>query len=256
MTASEPFNFITTTKDSTPRKQYPDLIVTTVPAQNCNLTQFALAGNAIIELDIETEKIIRTRGFIPAIKRGQKGGLGEDLNFAKFRYNWNDEDFILYTLNSAVYGTQYILKEPRGNETTLSHSSVTDALLKAIGEWATSDQDVVYVFDGIWRKDKGLWREVQKARWDDVILDPDMKKELVEVANKFFDSEDIYKQFGVPWKVCSASPSFITQFPAFPHQNTSHSITLILYAALFPVLLHLAPYYLKWPTPLTPASVD
>lgn len=230
MTKSEPFNFITTTKDGIPqlfdeyhelssahyvsvdvqlvtelRKQHPDLIVTTVPASNCNLTQYALAGNAAIELDIETDNIIRYRGFIPSPKRGLEGSLGESVSFAKFRYSWNNINFILYTIGSAINGTQYILTEPRENETQLGTSAVTDALLKAIGEWLTSDQDVVYVFDGSWQKSKDLWNEVQKAKWEDVILDPNMKKELIEVANKFFDSEDIYKQFGVPWKVCSSS---------------------------------------------------
>lgn len=88
----------------------------------------------------------------------------------------------------------------------------------AMGAWLTEETfDYIYVYDGYWRRDNQLWNEVQKASWDNVILDPDMKKELTEVIDKFFDSKpargilnyqvltiagkDVYDEFGVPWKV-------------------------------------------------------
>lgn len=194
------------------RGQHPELIITTVPAYNCNLTQFALAGQASIELDIDTEKIVRYRGYVPATKRGNSGALGDAVSFAKFRYVWEGNAFILYTVGAGISGTQFILSEPRDDETPLGNSAVTDALLTAIGDAASSDKDVVYVYDGVWQKSRDLWKEVQKSSWDNVILDPNTKKELVEVANKFFDSEDVYKQFGVPWKV--VEPGILHQFKA------------------------------------------
>lgn len=45
-----------------------------------------------------------------------------------------------------------------------------------------------------------LWEQVQKASWDKVILDPEFKKSLTDVSEKFFDSRDVYEDFGVPWK--------------------------------------------------------
>ena len=129
--------------------------------------------------------------------------------FAKYHYKWGKEDFILYTVRSGVTTIQYVLKEPGEGETTLSHSKTTDALISAIGDWLTADQDVVYVFDSVWRADKQLWNEVQKASWDNVILDPAMKEELVHVSNKFFDSEEVYRQYGVPWKVRGARKDYI-----------------------------------------------
>ena len=41
---------------------------------------------------------------------------------------------------------------------------------------------------------------MQKANWNDVILDEDMKKALVDITKKFFDSKDVYDDLGVPWK--------------------------------------------------------
>jgi len=75
------------------------------------------------------------------------------------------------------------------------------------------------VYDLYWIADKRLWREVQKAKWEDVILDENMKKALRSLVGTFFDSmaplnhrceglmltnvkgEDVYRDLGVPWKV-------------------------------------------------------
>ena len=51
-----------------------------------------------------------------------------------------------------------------------------------------------------WMASKALWQEVAKAKWEDVILDKQMKKELQEIATRFFDSKEIYDGLGVPWK--------------------------------------------------------
>lgn len=71
----------------------------------------------------------------------------------------------------------------------------------ACGRWLYPvDNDFIYVYDGYWSASKALWQQVQKASWKDVILNEEMKKTLVDLMTKFFDSEDIYKSLGVPWK--------------------------------------------------------
>lgn len=182
------------------RAKHPELIVTTVPGSNCNLLQFAAAGYAQAQLDDESEPVLRWRGFIGPSHRGGSGYLADSIFFARWHYSWNSEDFILYTVVEGYGSVQYILKEPRGNETAFSHSSVVDSLLATIGAWLTKEEPAIYVFDGYWTRSTKLWQEVVKAKWDDVILDPKMKKALTEVASKFFDSKDIYDEYGVPWK--------------------------------------------------------
>ncbi|KAI0132989.1 P-loop containing nucleoside triphosphate hydrolase protein [Xylariales sp. AK1849] len=76
----------------------------------------------------------------------------------------------------------------------------SNELITAIGKWYTADEDVMYVYDGGWRASKALWEQVQKTSWDNVILDPKMKRELTEVSGKFFDNRDVYEDYGVPWK--------------------------------------------------------
>lgn len=122
------------------------------------------------------------------------------VHYAKYNYTWNNEHFILYTVILGLSTLQYILKEPHGDETTTSHSSVVDRLITTIGAWLIREEPAIYIFDGYWSRSTKLWDEVKKAKWEDVILDPKMKKALTQVANKFFDNEDIYREYGVPWK--------------------------------------------------------
>ena len=92
------------------------------------------------------------------------------------------------------------LKERQGDEQILGPSSSTDELIRTIGHWVSNLSNVVWVYDGYWRQSTSLWDEVQKASWDKVILDEDMKHDLTHVAHKFFDSKDVYEDLGVPWK--------------------------------------------------------
>lgn len=80
------------------RTEHPELIVTTVPTYNLDLLQFAAAGYAEAELDLKGESIMRLRGFIGPRHRGASGSLAEAISFAKYRYRWSNEDFIVYTV--------------------------------------------------------------------------------------------------------------------------------------------------------------
>ncbi|KAL8975141.1 MAG: hypothetical protein Q9197_000627 [Variospora fuerteventurae] len=186
------------------RRAYPELAVTCTSARNPALLDFAAAGHATFELDTNEESINRVRGYIPGNARyGRKEGLYEIRLFAKYNYRWGSEFFIVYVVNMGInYGAyNFILKEPGTNETTLSSTKVVEELIMTCGKWQYPvDNDFIYVYDGYWRASKPLWEQVQKAEWDDVILNEDMKKTLVDLMTKFFDSEDIYKDLGVPWK--------------------------------------------------------
>jgi len=49
-------------------------------------------------------------------------------------------------------------------------------------------------------KDADLWKEIQKARWEDVILEADFKKAIQKDVLGFFSSKDTYKSLSLPWK--------------------------------------------------------
>ena len=175
------------------RRQYPELNLTVVTARNVPLLQFAAMGNATSELDITTDSIERMRYFYNgSVRSGVPDQLAEARIFAKYRYRWASDDFILYTVDMGTYVGiyNYILKEPADGESTNSHCAVTDALIFAVGSaFAVHDENFIYVYDGYWAANRALWLEVQKARWKDVILNEEMKKTVTELMRKFFESK-------------------------------------------------------------------
>ena len=157
-----------------------------------DLLAFAFAGHATATLDIVEESVLRTRYCYGS-------SLSESRTFAKYLYKWGNEYFIVYIVNSM----QYIFKEPSEEETVMSRNGKTDELIKAIGIWQLPPppgDKWVYVYDRYWVRSKALYNQVKDASWDDVILNEGMKKQITQLMHKFFDSRDIYKNLGVPWK--------------------------------------------------------
>lgn len=75
-------------------------------------------------------------------------------------------------------------------------------LLLECGVWAESVHNEIWVFNqGFWQKDGGLWNSIQKASWNDVILKDKFKKDFQKDVYGFFESEELYKELGIPWKV-------------------------------------------------------
>ncbi|MCJ1377446.1 hypothetical protein MMC17_000541 [Xylographa soralifera] len=187
------------------RNCYPKHIITAVVARNCDLLAYAAEGYASAEIDTTTDTPVRWRGYIFPSRRGQSGHLGDAVRFAKYRYKWLSEEFILYKAVIRVDGSYpetiyYVLHEADEEETVTSRSKVTDALIKTVGDWIIADDRFVYVYDNYWSTSHALWEEVQKADWDDVILDQGMKKALQDLVGRFFDSKNVYEEAGVPWK--------------------------------------------------------
>lgn len=179
------------------REAYPYHIATAIPTSNCNLLAFAQAGHAVAKLDLESDSTASWRGWLPSLRAGQPGQLGESYFFAKYCYEWQSESFILYKIRAI----QYVLAARQANETFSNRSVLADALITAAGTWQSSDTEFVWVFDNnIWTRSKELFNQVKKAEWSNVILDESMKKTLTDISTKFFDSEDIYEDLGVPWK--------------------------------------------------------
>lgn len=86
----------------------------------------------------------------------------------------------------------------------MSMNGKTDELLRAIGKWQIPPppgDKWVYVYDnGYWFRARALYEQVKNASWNDVILNEGMKKQITSLMHKFFDSREIYKNLGVPWK--------------------------------------------------------
>ncbi|CZT01150.1 uncharacterized protein RCO7_02753 [Rhynchosporium graminicola] len=152
------------------RPKYPEHVVTYADPSSLNLLSFAYAGNATATLDLGTESGVsdEMRAWTQPPGREKRGCLAEARGFAKYKYRWGQEYFILYRVVVGYSNTQFVLKEAGPGVTRSSPSREADTLLAQVGHW--------------------------------VILDPGLKEELKSVSSRFFNSKDVYADLGVPWK--------------------------------------------------------
>lgn len=189
------------------RSQYKNLDLVIVPTRGTNLLAYASAGHAtVIPLEDAVKdpvygSAITWRQFVPPSRRldSSPGVFAEHVIFGKYLYTWKDQELIIYvasgrdgTMNYPDVNNQYIL-------TRDTHK--VDELIKEATLWGQELQNEVWVFDGgYWQKSRELWESVQKSRWEDVILEESMKKQIIGDVENFFDSQETYKNLKVPWK--------------------------------------------------------
>lgn len=183
------------------RKQYPSLHVTVVPSYQCNFLVYAATGHASatpIDAENASTENLKHRQYMAPAKRmdGGSGFLYDSVQFGKWMYKWESKEYILYY----IAGSDGPYNSPM-NYLLGSTPMVNDELMLAACRWQNSIRKSVLVFDGgYWQYSSELWQSIQKANWEDVILDAEMKKNIIGEVTKFFNSKDRYKKLRVPWK--------------------------------------------------------
>ncbi|CAA7260036.1 unnamed protein product [Cyclocybe aegerita] len=147
---------------------------------------------------LEKTPLITNLFFIPLSRSvGIPGILVDNVEFGAFKLVWQQYEYVVYTVQYpqgfGVYTQYFVLHE--------GPQEVSRLLLSASGAWSDELHDEIWIFNqGFWQKDHGLWLEVQKADWKDVILKDEFKKALQKDVYGFFASESIYKELAIPWK--------------------------------------------------------
>ncbi|PPR04060.1 hypothetical protein CVT24_010635 [Panaeolus cyanescens] len=178
------------------RRLYPNHSLVMTPGYGMNL--FGTPG--VTAQPIEKTPLITNLLFIPlARSSGIPGILVDQIQYGAFKVTWSSYEYIVYCVSyPAGFGNAYqyyILHEGECPE------DVSRLLLLTAGAYGDALHDEIWVYDqGWWQKSRGLWIEVQKASWDDVILKDEFKKALQKDVYGFFASEQIYKDLGIPWK--------------------------------------------------------
>ena len=186
------------------RGRYPEYTVK-VTSQETGILAFAQDGQASAKLDTESDACLAYRVHRTNSDRtaNEPGVTSDQVLFGKYDYQWNAHEFIVYQATwPDGYGSlqnHYVLH--KREHQSGNGPCITDELIAAATQWGVNIHDEVFVFDqGFWSKNKDLWQSVQKASWDDVILDKDLKDSLVNDVEGFFDCKEEYKEFEVPWK--------------------------------------------------------
>lgn len=148
----------------------------------------------------------------------------EDVRFAAYDYVYRGATFLLYVVYATegyqTFKAQFLLSPPASKKADAAADEEADALIAAATKWGQASHEEAWVYDrGFWMKDKDLYKSIQESSWDDVILDEEKKKAMIDDVEGFFSSEESYKEFSVPWKVFF-SPLNSNNFPSiFVHKE-------------------------------------
>jgi len=192
------------------REAHPDHHITRCLPSHCDLMGFADAGFATKTPDL-SRGFDAIRKYVAPKLRHEKGQdkLEDEVRFGAWRYEYQGTPFLVYELSHRDYFMvrvirfQYILAPPSiaAQATPQGNHPASDALLLAASKWTNEMHDEIWVYDNqAWNKDKELFRSVQGASWDDVILPAKIKTSLVHDVTSFFDNQALYATLNVPWK--------------------------------------------------------
>ena len=188
------------------RGRYPDWTVIVTPFST-GLIPYANAGHAKADFEFSDDLHTSVRFHQPPQNRmsTDPGQLINKSIFGRYNYTWRGHSFIVY---HAEYDEGYnrkntlfiLAKRDQGSPPGPAPQHV-DELITAASTWSNELHEEILVYDQqIWIKDSSLYQTVKSASWDDVILDKGMKETLIKDVEGFFDSQDDYKDFAVPWK--------------------------------------------------------
>lgn len=203
------------------RKSYLNHNITSIPAGYADFLGYAKTGNATAILHEDSllnhnspnpppfHTQLQYQG--PTNRLTQDAGkIAETTQFGKYDYTADGYKFeihkLVYTLPNCGNITEYFIITPKTDKTTdgghlPSIPSILEPILLKIAKWTSELHNEVYVFDGgRWTKSPLLWKAIESASWDDVILDKTTKSAIINDVEHFYDRKDLYAELNVPWK--------------------------------------------------------
>ncbi len=78
---------------------------------------------------------------------------------------------------------------------------IAERFMRAVCGYCDEVHGEILVFEnGYWKKDDKLFTSIKSATFENLILPPQLKRELREDFRRFFASRDLYRKHGIPWK--------------------------------------------------------
>lgn len=133
------------------------------------------------------------------IRMGFEGpgrGLSHSTANAAFTARWNGHEIGVF-----------VVEWPEGfgsvDRCFLLADSVelAESFYEAVCEWTAEVRGEVLVFDGgQWHKSQELYRAIQGAGFDNLVLEGDLKQQVRGDVERFFASRATYERYNIPWK--------------------------------------------------------
>ena len=178
------------------KEAHADMQHITVLDKNFPLAAFLKAHS----VDVKVTEKHRTYQFDPM----QNKLIGR-LKMGMSDFSWEGTDFIVYkvTWSDSTLGPQamYMLFFEANGANKAEKDAVGEELLTAAYKWDQGLKEEIYVFDaGHWSKDKKLWKAIQTAQRENLVLDNEFVSDLKRDTETFFSSREIYDSLEIPWK--------------------------------------------------------
>lgn len=132
--------------------------------------------------------------------QGVEEGFEREIENGWFNVLWSDggKDYFIDVV--------YLTWNDAGCETTrrwiiAETDEVAENFLRAVCAYCDEVHGEILVYeDGSWTKDDKLFASIKSATFENLILPPQLKRELREDIQRFFASREVYRKYGIPWK--------------------------------------------------------
>ena len=187
------------------RSAYPSHVLTQTPAST-GLAALARSGGFEAHLDTSIDFYAGREKDTLAEQVEQSCDLDYKVELGRLNCAWRDRDFYIYKSEYwqndwEHISNHYVLYPREYRREGEGASTFADQLIVAALQHKAKVDEEVWVFNRHWERSSKLWKSVKESTWDDVILNQELKEELIKDVTNFFDREEHYKAFGVPWKV-------------------------------------------------------
>src|SRR5262249_37853035 len=131
---------------------------------------------------------------------GVKKGFEREIENGWFSVLWGDggKDYFIDVV--------YLTWNDAGSETTrhwiiAETDEVAENFMRAVCAYCDEGHGGVLIYeDGCWTKDDKLFTSIKSVTFDNLILPPQLKRDLREDFHRFFASREVYRKYGIPWK--------------------------------------------------------
>jgi hypothetical protein len=115
-----------------------------------------------------------------------------------FKFSYGATEFYVYKATWTIRYSSYYFYDLVFDATT---DEIGQKLAHDVYQWSNSLKKEIWVFqNGQWKKSKSLYKAIEAAKWEDLVLDDSFKEGLRRDTDTFFASQEIYDSLGITWK--------------------------------------------------------
>lgn len=182
-----PTPFLTHSLQKAIEATYPDQHVIETAAWNFDFEAYAEAE--LCKLSVEPDALnYEVLNFRKSAYR--------TYNSAEFTIEWQDKSFnvirVSYVTDCGPQAKHWIVGE---------NPKSCDSFFEAVCTWCDELRGVILTFsNGYWQRSRQLYKAIQSASLDSLIMPSGMKAEILSDFTRFLASEENYAKYRAPWK--------------------------------------------------------